>query len=217
MKILSGQLEPDSGKVEIGETVKTGFFTQENTDMDQNLRVIEYIRTVAEHIETANGSLSASQMLERFLFPPSVQWTPISKLSGGEKRRLYLLSILMSAPNILLLDEPTNDLDIQTLTILEAYLDEFPGAVITVSHDRYFLDRTANRIFSFEGNGEIIKYAGNYSDYREYMNLRGKSDNTDKAASQIKGTTVHKIKQSGKRTRKNHLNSLSRNRRNLRK
>ncbi len=183
MKILSGQLEPDSGKVEIGETVKTGFFTQENTDMDQNLRVIEYIRTVAEHIETANGSLSASQMLERFLFPPSVQWTPISKLSGGEKRRLYLLSILMSAPNILLLDEPTNDLDIQTLTILEAYLDEFPGAVITVSHDRYFLDRTANRIFSFEGNGEIIKYAGNYSDYREYMNLRGKSDNTDKAAS----------------------------------
>ncbi|WP_024832797.1 ABC-F family ATP-binding cassette domain-containing protein [Ruminiclostridium josui] len=183
LKILSGQLEPDSGKVEIGETVKTGFFTQENTDMDQNLRVIEYIRTVAEHIETANGSLSASQMLERFLFPPSVQWTPISKLSGGEKRRLYLLSILMSAPNILLLDEPTNDLDIQTLTILEAYLDEFPGAVITVSHDRYFLDRTANRIFSFEGNGEIIKYAGNYSDYREYMNLRGKSDNTDKAAS----------------------------------
>ncbi|EGD47791.1 ABC transporter related protein [Ruminiclostridium papyrosolvens DSM 2782] len=182
LKVLSGQIAPDSGKVEIGETVKTGFFTQENTDMDQNLRVIEYIRTVAEHIETANGSLSASQMLERFLFPPSVQWTPISKLSGGEKRRLYLLSILMGAPNILLLDEPTNDLDIQTLTILEAYLDEFPGAVITVSHDRYFLDRMANRIFSFEGNGEITKYAGNYSDYREYAAGREKQDGTERAA-----------------------------------
>ncbi|AEY64411.1 ABC-F family ATP-binding cassette domain-containing protein [Clostridium sp. BNL1100] len=182
LKVLSGQIAPDAGKVEIGETVKTGFFTQENTDMDQNLRVIEYIRTVAEHIETANGSLSASQMLERFLFPPSVQWTPISKLSGGEKRRLYLLSILMGAPNILLLDEPTNDLDIQTLTILEAYLDEFPGAVITVSHDRYFLDRTANRIFSFEGNGEITKYAGNYSDYREYIAAREKQDDTGKTA-----------------------------------
>ncbi len=180
LKVLSGQIAPDAGKVEIGETVKTGFFTQENTDMDQNLRVIEYIRTVAEHIETANGSLSASQMLERFLFPPSVQWTPISKLSGGEKRRLYLLSILMDAPNILLLDEPTNDLDIQTLTILEAYLDEFPGAVITVSHDRYFLDRTANRIFSFEGNGEITKYAGNYSDYREYIAGREKQDDKGK-------------------------------------
>lgn len=182
LKVLSGQIAPDSGKVEIGETVKTGFFTQEKTDMDQNLRVIEYIRTVAEHIETANGSLSASQMLERFLFPPSVQWTPISKLSGGEKRRLYLLSILMGAPNILLLDEPTNDLDIQTLTILEAYLDEFPGAVITVSHDRYFLDRTANRIFSFEGNGEITKYAGNYSDYREYAAGREKQYGTGRAA-----------------------------------
>ncbi len=182
LKILSGQLKPDSGKVEIGETVKTGFFTQENTDMDQNLRVIDYIRSVAEHIETGNGSLSASQMLERFLFAPSVQWTPISKLSGGEKRRLYLLSILMDAPNILLLDEPTNDLDIQTLTILEAYLDEFPGAVITVSHDRYFLDRTANRIFSFEGDGKIIKYAGNYSDYREYTAGLEKQDDVGKEA-----------------------------------
>ena len=182
LKILSGQLKPDWGKVEIGETVKTGFFTQENTDMDQNLRVIDYIRSVAEHIETGNGSLSASQMLERFLFAPSVQWTPISKLSGGEKRRLYLLSILMDAPNILLLDEPTNDLDIQTLTILEAYLDEFPGAVITVSHDRYFLDRTANRIFSFEGDGKIIKYAGNYSDYREYTAGMEKQDDAGKEA-----------------------------------
>lgn len=182
LRIISGSIEPDSGKVEIGETVKTGFFTQESVEMDQNLRVIEYIRSVAEHIETKNGSLSASQMLERFLFPPSVQWTPISKLSGGEKRRLYLLSILMSAPNILLLDEPTNDLDIQTLTILEAYLDEFPGAVITVSHDRYFLDRTVNRIFSFERDGRITKYAGNYSDYRDYMEGHGNSAEDTKAA-----------------------------------
>lgn len=168
LRIITGEVKPDLGKVEIGDTVKIGFFTQENVDMNQDLRVIEYIRLVAEHIETKTGSISASQMLERFLFPPSVQWTPISKLSGGEKRRLYLLSILMGAPNILLLDEPTNDLDIQTLTILESYLDEFPGAVITVSHDRYFLDRITTKIFSFEGEGHVIKYAGNYSDYREF-------------------------------------------------
>ncbi len=167
LRIISGEIKPDKGNVEIGETVKIGFFTQENTGMDQNLRVIEYIRQIAEHIETKKGSLSASQMLERFLFPPGVQWTPIAKLSGGEKRRLYLLGILMGAPNILLLDEPTNDLDIQTLTILESYLDEFPGAVITVSHDRYFLDRITERIFSFEGDGFINKYAGNYTAYRE--------------------------------------------------
>lgn len=172
LKIIAGQLPPDEGKVEIGDTVKIGFFTQENAEMDQSLRVIEYIREVAEHIETKNGSISASQMLERFLFPPAVQWTPVAKLSGGEKRRLYLLSILMGAPNILLLDEPTNDLDIQTLTILESYLDEFPGAVITVSHDRYFLDRIATKIFSFEGEGRVTKYSGNYSDYREYMTAK---------------------------------------------
>lgn len=167
LRIISGDIKPDMGSVEVGETVKIGFFTQESEEMDLNLRVIEYIRQIAEHIETKKGSLSASQMLERFLFPPGVQRTPISKLSGGEKRRLYLLSILMGAPNILLLDEPTNDLDIHTLTILENYLDEFPGAVITVSHDRYFLDRVAERIFAFEGNGYINKYAGNYSDYKE--------------------------------------------------
>lgn len=168
LRLITGEIKPDLGEVEIGDTVKIGFFTQENVDMDQSLRVIDYIRQVAENIETKNGNISASQMLERFLFPPSVQWTPVSKLSGGEKRRLYLLSILMGAPNILLLDEPTNDLDILTLTILESYLDEFPGAVITVSHDRYFLDRIATKIFSFEGDGHITKYAGNYSDYREY-------------------------------------------------
>lgn len=169
LKMISGKLSPDDGKVEIGGTVKIGFFTQESSDMDGSLRVIDYIRKEAEYLNTREGSISASQMLERFLFPPVVQWTPISKLSGGEKRRLYLLRILMGAPNVLLLDEPTNDLDIQTLTILESYLDDFPGAVIVVSHDRYFLDRVANKIFSFEGNGIIKQYSGNYSDYHEFM------------------------------------------------
>ncbi len=169
LNILSGFLSPDSGSVEVGQTVKIGFFTQECTDMNDSLRVIEYIREQAEYLETAEGQLSASQMLERFLFPPAVQWTPISKLSGGEKRRLYLLRILMSAPNVLLLDEPTNDLDIQTLSILEDYLEYFPGAVIAVSHDRFFLDRVADRIFSFEGNGFVRQLSGNYTDYVQYM------------------------------------------------
>mgnify|MGYP000224068317 CR=1 FL=1 len=169
MKIAAGKLKPDSGIVTIGETVKIGLFSQENEDMNENLRVIEYIREQAEFLTTTDGTISASQMLERFLFPPSMQWTPISKLSGGEKRRLYLLHILMGAPNVLMLDEPTNDLDIQTLTILESYIDEFPGAVIVVSHDRYFLDRLVERIFAFEGNGTITQYVGNYSDYSQYM------------------------------------------------
>ncbi|TYQ15543.1 UNVERIFIED_CONTAM: ATP-binding cassette subfamily F protein uup [Acetivibrio alkalicellulosi] len=164
LNIISGKLKPDKGKIEVGETVKMGFFSQENDDLDENLRVIDYIKEVAEYIVTSDGELSASQMLERFLFPPSTQWTPISKLSGGEKRRLYLLKVLMGAPNVLLLDEPTNDLDIQTLTILESYLDDFKGAVIAVSHDRYFLDRVSNKIFSFEGNGLINQYTGNYTD-----------------------------------------------------
>jgi ATP-binding cassette subfamily F protein uup len=168
LKIMSGRLEPDSGEVSIGETVKIGYFSQENDDIDNSsLRVIEYIREQAEYVTTEEGTISASQMLEKFLFPPVVQWTPISKLSGGEKRRLHLLRVLMSAPNVLMLDEPTNDLDIQTLTILESYLDDFPGAVIVVSHDRYFLDRVVDGIFSFEGSGEIKQYIGNYSDYRD--------------------------------------------------
>lgn len=167
LNIIAGMLKPDSGKVEIGETVKIGYYTQENKDMDQNLRVIEYIREEAEYITTGDGSkISASQMLERFLFPPHLQWTPILKLSGGEKRRLYLLRILMGSPNVLLLDEPTNDLDIQTLEILEEYLDEFLGPVVTVSHDRYFLDKIAEKIFAFEGEGTIKNYPGNYEDYQ---------------------------------------------------
>lgn len=141
--------------------------------MDANLRVIEYIREEAEFITTSEGSITASQMLERFLFPPSVQWTPVSKLSGGEKRRLYLLRVLMGAPNILMLDEPTNDLDIQTLTILESYLDSFPGAVIVVSHDRYFLDRVASKLFVFNGKGEVKQFVGNYSDYSESIQEAG--------------------------------------------
>lgn len=166
LNIIAGRLSPDSGMAAVGQTVKTGYFSQESSEMDEALRVIDYIREEANFITTADGvTISASQMLERFLFPPNVQWMPIAKLSGGEKRRLYLLRILMGAPNVLLLDEPTNDLDIQTLTILEDYLDEFPGAVIAVSHDRYFLDRMAEKIFAFEGDGFIRQYAGSYSDY----------------------------------------------------
>ena len=170
LNLIAGRLEPDSGSLELGATVNMGYFTQENTLLDPNRRVIDEVKAIAEVIPTADGgSLTASQMLERFLFPPAVQWTQISKLSGGEKRRLYLLRILMGAPNVLLLDEPTNDLDIQTLTILESYLDDFPGAVIAVSHDRYFLDRVTDKIFSFEGEGRIRSYVGNYSDYREQV------------------------------------------------
>lgn len=167
LNIISGKIEPDKGEVITGETVKVGYFGQGNTEMNENLKVIEYIREVAEYLPTPDGLVSASQMLEEFLFPPTVQWTQISKLSGGEKRRLYLLRVLMGAPNIILLDEPTNDLDIQTLTILEAYLEDFPGAVIAVSHDRYFVDRITEKIFAFKGAGEIEIYYGNYSEYLE--------------------------------------------------
>lgn len=167
MKIIAGQLEPDSGSVEIGETVRIGYFMQENEPMDDKMTVLEYVRSIGEYVNTANGRATASQMCEKFLFGPKQQWTPVAKLSGGEKRRLYLLSVLMSAPNVLILDEPTNDLDIETLEILEEYLDGFAGIVIVVSHDRYFLDRTADRIFSFEGNGVIKQYEGGFSDYYE--------------------------------------------------
>lgn len=166
LKIITGNLEPDEGFVEVGETVKIGYFSQENEYMDESLRVIDYIRNVAEFIQTSEGSTSASQMLERFLFTGSMQYSLISKLSGGEKRRLYLLKVLMEAPNILILDEPTNDLDIQTLTILENYLDTYDGIVVTVSHDRYFLDRIVDRIFAFEGNGNIKQYEGGFTDYK---------------------------------------------------
>ncbi|MEF9840381.1 MAG: ABC-F family ATP-binding cassette domain-containing protein [Lachnospiraceae bacterium] len=165
MKIVTGNLLPDVGQVERGMTVKLGYFSQENEYMDTSLKVIDYIKETAEYIQTVDGMLTASKMLEQFLFDSTLQYQTIEKLSGGEKRRLYLLKILMEAPNVLILDEPTNDLDIETLTILEQYLDGFDGIVITVSHDRYFLDRIVRRIFAFEGDGMITQYEGNYTDY----------------------------------------------------
>ena len=167
MKIITGKEEPDQGTVEIGDTVKIGYFAQEVTEMGENQRVIDYIKDVAEYVPTKDGRITASQMLERFLFTPAMQYTPIGKLSGGERRRLYLLKVLMDAPNVLILDEPTNDLDIPTLTILEDYLDSFLGIVITVSHDRYFLDNIADRIFAFEAGGKLVQYEGGYTDYLE--------------------------------------------------
>ena len=183
LKILAGLLQIDTGTVTIGETIKIGYFSQENDEMDDNMRVIEYIRDEAEYLTTSDGVISASQMLENFLFPPAAQWTPISKLSGGEKRRLYLLRVLMGAPNILLLDEPTNDLDVQTLTILESYLDDFSGAVIAVSHDRYFLDRVTEKIFLLEGNGTVERFEGNYSYYSEVIQQRQAEVNSTESKS----------------------------------
>lgn len=173
LNMLAGEIGPDNGSIEVGQTVKIAYYRQEIAEMDDTQRVIDYIKEAAEVIRTTDGStVTAAQMLERFLFPGHLQWTPIGKLSGGEKRRLYLLRTLMGEPNVLLLDEPTNDLDIQTLAILEDYLEHFPGAVITVSHDRYFLDRTANHLFALEGNGEVNHFYGTYSDYMEHKKMQ---------------------------------------------
>jgi ATP-binding cassette subfamily F protein uup len=159
---------PDTGSLEVGQTVRIGYYDQESRALDEQERVIDYIRAVAERIETADGTyITAGQMLEKFLFTGAMQYAPIAKLSGGERRRLYLLRVLMGAPNVLLLDEPTNDLDIQTLITLEDYLDGFPGNLIVVSHDRYFLDRTVEHIFRFEGEGRLREYPGNYSAFLE--------------------------------------------------
>jgi ATP-binding cassette subfamily F protein uup len=172
LNLIIGNLRPDHGTVEVGPTVKFGMFTQEATAaLDESQRVIDAVKAIAEHLQNGKGgSLSAAQMLERFLFPPSQQWTPIAKLSGGEKRRLQLLQVLMAAPNVLILDEPTNDLDIRTLTILEDYLENFPGVVIAVSHDRYFLDRVAEKILAFTTGGIIRHFIGNYRDYLNFCN-----------------------------------------------
>ncbi len=170
MNLITGQESPDSGTVEVGATIHIGYFDQYSEDVliNENQRVIEYLKNVAELVETVDGSvITASQMLERFLFPPNQQYAPIHKLSGGEKRRLFLLRVLMQAPNVLILDEPTNDLDVQTLAVLEEYLEDFNGCVIVVSHDRYFLDRTVDKVFAFEGNSIIREYPGNYSVYLE--------------------------------------------------
>ena len=164
MKMIAGFVEPDSGEIEIGQTIKIGYYGPE-ISIYPDIRVIDYIKEAAEYVRTNDGLVSASAMLERFLFPPEQQYSPVGKLSGGEKRRLHLLRVLMTAPNVLIMDEPTNDLDTQTLAILEDYLDNYEGIVITVSHDRYFLDRIARRIFAFEGNGRIVQYEGGYSDY----------------------------------------------------
>ena len=185
LKIINGIVKPDSGSITIGQTVKIGYFSQENEYLDENLKVIDYIRETAEYVRTKDGLVSASLMLETFLFPSQMQYTKIEKLSGGEKRRLYLLNVLMSAPNVLILDEPTNDLDIKTLTILEDYLDSFPGIVITVSHDRYFLDRTCTRIFAFEEGGVIRQYEGGYTDYEEASAKRKLSEVPEKKSKQL--------------------------------
>jgi len=181
MKIITGVLEPDSGSVVVGQTIKIGYYTQEFAAddkagiayMNPNEKVIDYIKNTAEYVRTEEGLVSASSMLERFLFPASVQYSPIGKLSGGEKRRLNLLRVLMESPNVLVLDEPTNDLDTKTLTILEDYLDNYDGIVITVSHDRYFLDRIVRRIFAFEGNGNLRQYEGGYTEYMNRIKEEG--------------------------------------------
>ena len=167
LNLMAGWLEPDSGTVDRGATVKVGYFSQEGKELDLNRRVYDFIHEVAEEVKTKEGTFSAAQMMERFLFPTELQGVPIGKLSGGERRRLYLLSVLMEAPNVLLLDEPTNDLDITTLAILEEYLEDFPGAVIAVSHDRYFLDKMASFIFEVCDGGSNLRYTGNFSDYLE--------------------------------------------------
>lgn len=195
MKIIAGWQEADSGTVTVGQTVKMGYFSQESEDMDGSVKVIDYIRNVAEYVKTKDGSISASQMLERFLFPSSVQYTTVEKLSGGEKRRLYLLRILMEAPNVLLLDEPTNDLDIQTLTILEDYLDSFLGIVITVSHDRYFLDRVVRRIFAFEGDGRVTQYEGGFTDYQAAYEAKNPEGMEQKEGALKKAESGEKKKQ----------------------
>ena len=165
LKIIAGQTEPDEGQVEVGETVRIAYFSQELPQMDIKQRVIDYVKDIGEYVQTKEGRITASQMLERFLFTPEMQYSPVEKLSGGEKKRLYLLGILQSNPNFLVLDECTNDLDIPTMTILEDYLSSFTGIVVTVSHDRYFLDNVADRIFEFSGNGTLTQYEGGYTDY----------------------------------------------------
>lgn len=203
MKILAGLEEPDQGKIEWGETIKIGYFAQECEVMDERQRVIDYIKDEAEYIRTTTGTISASRMLERFLFTPDMQYTPIAKISGGERRRLYLLKILMSSPNVLILDEPTNDLDIATLQVLESFLDTFLGIVIVVSHDRYFLERIADRIAAFE-DGQIRIYEGGYMDYLEKKWEFGMMD--DNLEHVESGSRIHKKKENrakeGEGTRK---------------
>ena len=179
IKIIAGLIEPDSGSVEIGETIQLGYFAQEVPDMNTEQRVIDYIKDVAEYLPTKDGKISASQMLERFLFTPEMQYAPVSKLSGGEKKRLYLLKVIFTGANVYLFDELSNDIDIQTLTILEDFLNSFPGIVITVSHDRYFLDNVVDRIFEFDGNGHLQQYEGGYTNYLETKQKRTSQETSE--------------------------------------
>lgn len=204
VKTILGILEPDEGSVTIGQTLQFGYFSQENEQLDESARVIDYIRNTAEYIRTADGLVSASEMCDRFLFDPKLQYAPIGKLSGGEKRRLYLLRVLMENPNVLILDEPTNDLDISTLQVLEDYLDRFAGILIVVSHDRYFLDRVVTRIFAFEEDGTLWQSDGGYAEYQEHLLAAGKAAartkdlrESGKPASAA-GNTSHKAKLSYK-------------------
>ena len=198
LRIIAGETAPGSGRLEIGETVKIGFFTQDNLNLDPEQKVLDYIRDIAEIVETSEGTATASQMLERFLFPPDLQYNRIGRLSGGEKRRLSLLGILMQAPNVLLLDEPTNDLDIETLTILEDYLDGFQGAVLIVSHDRYFVDRIVDHVFAFE-EGEINLYNGGYSDYLNLLKEREREQSKSERVKEKKETFALRNKPESKR------------------
>ena len=207
MDIITGRIEPDSGIVEIGSTIHFGYFDQHSDTLleaaDQNQRVIDYLKAVASIVRTADGTeISASQMLERFLFPSNQQYAPIHKLSGGEKRRLFLLRVLMQAPNILILDEPTNDLDVQTLSVLEEYLEGFNGCVIVVSHDRYFLDRTVDFIFAFEAEGKIRQYPGNYSLYLEQKKTQESQTKTKTSAKPKMNSSAEKSSVSPKSTRR---------------
>lgn len=190
LKIIAGQLQPDSGEVMVGDTVQIGYFAQDCGEMDPNMRVIDYVKSFGETVQTVDGTVTASQMLEQFLFSGDLQWNTIARLSGGERRRLYLLSVLMAAPNILLLDEPTNDLDIDTLIVLEEYIEGFSGAVVLVSHDRCFLDKTTDHILEFQGDGRIHKYLGGYSDYlnqRPSVSTGQRLDKSEKERPKSKG------------------------------
>lgn len=204
LNLLAGRVQPDAGSIEVGPTVKIGYYTQDHQELDGNQRVVEYIKDIAEHVQTTDGqSITAEQMLERFLFSRYMQHSYIRSLSGGERRRLYLLGVLMEEPNVLFLDEPTNDLDTQTLSILEEYLEDFPGVVITVSHDRYFLDRVVDHLLAFEGEGVIRRFQGNYS---EYLELR---EGEKQAAAELKREQAQVSSSSASATKKDKPRKLS--------